>query len=94
MPQEEARSDAMRRFGNPGRWKEKMREIDVFTLPETVWQDVRFAARMLAKHRGFTAVAILALGLGHRRQHRDFYRLQVVPVAAAGCKQCPADGEH
>ena len=64
MPQEEARSDAMRRFGNPGRWKEKMREIDVFTLPETVWQDIRFAARMLAKHRGFTAVAILALGLG------------------------------
>src|SRR5580704_15375806 len=64
MPQEEARSDAMRRFGNPGRWKEKMREIDVFTLPETVWQDVRFAARMLAKHRGFTSVAILALGLG------------------------------
>ncbi len=64
MPQEEARSDAMRRFGNPGRWKEKMREIDVFTLPETVWQDVRFAARMLAKHRGFTGVAIFALGLG------------------------------
>jgi macrolide transport system ATP-binding/permease protein len=64
MPCEDARSDAMRRFGSPARWKEKMREIDVFTLPETVWQDVRFAARMLAKHRGFTAVAILALGIG------------------------------
>jgi predicted permease len=64
MPREDARSDAMRRFGNPARWKEKMREIDVFTLPETVWQDLRFAARMLAKHRGFTAVAILALGIG------------------------------
>ena len=64
MPHEEARSDAVRRFGNPGRWKEKMREIDVFTLPETIWQDVRFAARMLAKHGGFTGVAIFALGLG------------------------------
>jgi predicted permease len=64
MPQEDARSDAIRRFGNPARWKEKMREIDVSTVPETVWQDVRFAARMLAKHRGFTAVGILALGLG------------------------------
>jgi len=64
MPKEDARSDAIRRFGNPARWKEKMREIDVFTVPETVWQDVRFAARMLAKHRGFTAVGILALGLG------------------------------
>ncbi len=64
MPQDDARSDAIRRFGNPARWKEKMSEIDVFTVPETVWQDVRFAARMLAKHRGFTAVGILALGLG------------------------------
>ena len=64
MPRDEARSDARRRFGDPGRWKAKMREIDVFTLPETVWQDLRFAARMLAKHRSFTAVAILALGLG------------------------------
>src|ERR1700730_18813794 len=64
MPQEDARSDAIRRFGNPARWKEKMPEIDVFTVPETVWQDVRFAARMLAKHRAFTAVGILALGLG------------------------------
>ena len=64
MPQEDARSDAIRRFGNPARWKEKMREIDVSTVPETVWQDIRFATRMLAKDRGFTAVGILALGLG------------------------------
>src|SRR6476646_7764929 len=41
-----------------------MGDIDVFTLPETVWQDVRFAARMLLKHSSFTAIAILALGLG------------------------------
>ncbi len=64
MLREDTRSDAMRRFGNSARWKEKMREIDVFTLPESVWQDVQFAARMLVKHRGFTAVAILTLGLG------------------------------
>jgi putative ABC transport system permease protein len=29
-----------------------------------VWQDVKFAARMLAKNRGFTAVAVITLGLG------------------------------
>ena len=30
----------------------------------SIWQDVKFSARMLFKDRWYTAVAILALGLG------------------------------
>ncbi len=61
---EEARFDAHRRFGNATLLKERTREMDIVSFLETVAQDIRFAARMLAKHPGFTAVAVLALAVG------------------------------
>ena len=64
MPQAEARSAAQRSFGNMTLLKESTREADLLVFIETVVKDIRFAARMLAKHSGFTALAVLALALG------------------------------
>src|ERR1700723_795039 len=66
MPRAEARADARQRLGNITRLKESLREIDLFTFPETIWQDPWFAARMLMKPPACSAIAIgtFALGIG------------------------------
>ena len=60
----EARRDARRRFGNPSLWQERMNEIDVMILPQTVLLDLRYGARMLWRTPGFTVAAVLALAIG------------------------------
>ncbi|HLM57192.1 MAG TPA: permease prefix domain 1-containing protein, partial [Pyrinomonadaceae bacterium] len=57
----EARRAARRRFGNETRLREMSREAWGWVMMETLLQDVRFGARVLAMHKGFTAVAVLTL---------------------------------
>ncbi len=60
----EARRAALIEMGGVEQVKESVRDVRMGHFLEIIWQDLRYGARMLLKHKGITAIAAISLALG------------------------------
>ena len=87
MAPQAAHDAAVRKFGNATRVREEIYWMNTIRPIDMLWQDLRYAMRLLVRDKGFAAAAIisLALGIGANTaifQLLDAVRLRTLPVSA------------
>ena len=85
MSPQAAHAAAVRKFGNPTKVREEIYWMNTVRPVDTIWQDLKYAARLLKRDKGFAAAAILSLALGIGAntaifQLLDAVRLRTLPV--------------
>jgi putative ABC transport system permease protein len=85
MSPEDARYAARKKLGNPTRVREEIYRMNTLGFVETLWQDLRYGARLLRINLVFSLIAIasLTLGIGANTaifQLLDAVRLRPLPV--------------